>query len=67
MSKCKTKPKPRANYGANEKPRHCRKCRSTNSRVVDTKVFETIPRTIRYRLCLDCNQRFSTVEFGHES
>jgi hypothetical protein len=55
-------PKPRANYGANENPRHCRHCGSTNSRIRDTKPFHRPERTVRYRVCGDCGKRFSTLE-----
>ena len=54
---------PRANYGANEHPRYCVKCRSTNTRIKDTKPHETADRTVRYRICKACGQNFTTVEF----
>jgi len=55
-------PKARANWGANENPRGCRKCKSANSRVTDTKTFLNPPRVVRYRVCGDCGQKFSTLE-----
>jgi hypothetical protein len=53
-----------ANWGANEAPRHCRNqnCKSVNSRVNTTERFTSPKRTVRYRECLDCGQRFSTIE-----
>jgi hypothetical protein len=53
-----------ANWGAKETPRHCRNqgCKSVNSRVHTTNRLTSPPRTIRYRECLDCGQRYSTVE-----
>ena len=68
MSKSRTKRKaakkdsPHANYGANETPRHCRKCKATVSTVTDTKRFNNPNRTIRYRVCGSCGSRFSTIE-----
>jgi len=53
---------PRANWGADENPRHCRKCHSKSSRVVDTKRMKIPERKIRYRICNNCGQRFSTIE-----
>ena len=56
--------KPRANWGANEPNRHCanQSCKSTNSRITDTKNFHNPERTVRYRVCLDCGQKYSRVE-----
>ena len=67
MSKSKTKSKKtvaRANWGAKETPRHCRKCKSEDSRVVDTKQRTNPTRTIRYRVCGACGSRFATIEAG---
>ena len=55
-------PKPRANYGANENPRHCKHCKSTNTRIEDTKKFYRPARVVRYRICLDCKRRYSALE-----
>ena len=54
----------RANWGAAEHPRYCRngRCKSTRSTVEDTKQFKFPDRTVRYRLCKACNQRYSTIE-----
>ena len=68
MSKSKTKTvrepqaENRANWGPNESPRHCRKCQCTKTEVVSTRNFEHPARRVRYRKCLECLQRFSTLE-----
>lgn len=53
-----------ANWGANENPRHCRNpgCKSVSSKVNTTERFSSPPRTVRYRECLDCGQKYSTIE-----
>lgn len=67
MSKSKSRiVAPRANWGANETPRHCRKCKSTKSLVVDTKQRSNPHRTIRYRVCGACGVRYSTIEAGEQ-
>ena len=63
VTKKKT-PKSRANWGANESPRHCRNpaCGSVNSDIVTTKNMTNPDRRVRYRKCLDCGRRFSTLD-----
>lgn len=39
---------------------HCPKCKSISTRVTCTNHFEVY--TKRYCRCLDCNQRFQTIE-----
>jgi transcriptional regulator NrdR family protein len=58
----------KANWGANETPRHCRNqsCRSVNSEVGTVKRLFNPERTLRYRICRDCGQRFSTIEAGEK-
>lgn len=68
----KTKPKPepvkdepvssngKANYGADESNRHCHKCGSRNSNVVNVR--KTGRMIIRYRVCCDCGTRRTTKE-----
>lgn len=58
----KSKPKARANWGANESPRHCRHCGSVNSEIVTTKNMTNPDRRVRYRKCLDCERRYSTLD-----
>ena len=64
----KKKPATKANWGANENPRHCRnvQCKSTNSTVENTRQFSHPPRTVRYRRCADCGQRYSTLEVAQK-
>jgi len=55
-------PNSRANWGAHETPRHCRKCPSINSTIDKTMQFKNPARTIRHRICKDCGQRYSTID-----
>ena len=54
----------RANWGANENPRKCRnqQCGAQISKIVTTKYFDYPRRCVRYRMCLVCGQRFSTMD-----
>ncbi len=52
----------RANWGANENPRRCRKCKSTQSMIKTVRRLMHPARTLRYRVCLDCGQSYSTLE-----
>ena len=47
--------KARANYGANEDRRVCRRCGSNASHV--DKTVQTQRRVVRYRICLECGMR----------
>lgn len=56
----------RANYGANEMPRQCRRCGHPESSIVNTISYDRPtdnPRRItRRRRCLDCGQIFATIQ-----
>jgi len=56
--------KSKANWGANETPRHCRNqnCKSIHSEVMNTVQKFNPERTLRYRLCKDCGQKYTTIE-----
>ena len=54
-------PIPRANWGANENPRHCPTCKGTASDVVTVRRLGNPDRVHRWRLCA-CKRRFSTLE-----
>jgi len=58
--------KSKANWGANETPRHCRNqnCKSIHSEVMNTVQKFNPERTLRYRLCKDCGQKYTTIEAG---
>jgi len=68
--KCETKeratkkkaPKDRANWGAHELPKYCRHCKSVHTEIVTTKNMTSPDRKVRYRRCLDCKKRFSTLD-----
>lgn len=45
-------------YEAEEEPRRCPKCHSTNSKAVKVWVHETIRH--RHRTCRDCGRIFAT-------
>lgn len=53
---------PKANYGANENPRGCSKCKSTDSRVYKTTTHHSPLRIVRIRICSKCGQRNQTCE-----
>ena len=52
----------KANYGANEKPRCCPKCKSVDSRAYGHKEFFNPYRKIRYRICGGCGRKFTTTD-----
>jgi len=53
----------KANYGANEKPRCCPKCKCVDSDVYSgPKKFFNPFRKIRYRTCLGCGKKFTTTD-----
>jgi len=52
----------KANYGANEMPRCCPKCKSVDSRVYGHKEFFNPYRKIRYRICGGCDRKFTTTD-----
>jgi hypothetical protein len=64
MAKRQKKDNPRANWGAAENPRHCRNtsCKSIRSEVSKTRQCFNPARTLRYRICLACGQRYTTLE-----
>ena len=55
---------PRANYGANENTRACKRCGSAASKVTHTRSVGVV--VLRYRLCLNCGQRRVGREVGAE-
>ena len=60
----KKKKPAKANWGANETPRHCRKpgCLSIDSEVTNTVRKFNPERLLRYRKCKTCGQLYSTIE-----
>ena len=56
--------KAKANWGADEHPRRCPRCKSTDSTVVTTIQLANPARVQRYRKCTGdgCSQRYSTLE-----
>jgi len=48
-----------ANFEADEQPRCCPKCGSTKSAVKRT--YPENSRTVRIRVCTDCDRRYSSI------